>query len=137
MRHLHIPIYQKIVQLRCQLVLINNLLIFCVLFLSKDSVLKITTKFCVPFFMFSKIIACVLVFPCTLLYTLSCDIESNPGPMQRILLNLSLESQSAHLYSKLFLQTSYIILHKFDICLSETYFDFLILPSMTNYKFLL
>ena len=81
MRHLHIPIYQKIVQLRCWLVLSNNLLIFCVLFLSKGSVLKITTKFCVPFFMFSKIIACVLVFPCTLLYTLSCDIESNPGPI--------------------------------------------------------
>ena len=74
--------------------------------------------------------------PCSLLLILSGDVEINPEVLQRIFLNVPLESQqhichdysklflSAHDYSKLFLLKAYIMLPKFDIIyLSETYLD--------------
>ena len=110
-----------------------SLLIFlffsCVLFLSKGKVLKITTKFCVPFFLFHDIVARVLVCLHSFLLMLSCDVEINPGPLSNYkeyfsICHQNLNSISAHDYSKLFLLKAYIILHKFDIiCLSETYLD--------------
>ena len=69
---------------------------FCALFLSKGNVLKITAKFCVPFFLFHNIGAHILVCVYSLLLMLSGDVEMNPGPckeLQRIFLNLPLESQ--------------------------------------------
>ena len=110
-----------------------SLLIFfffsCVLFLSKGKILKITTKFCVPFFLFHDIVARVLVCLHSFLLMLSCDVEINPGPLSNYkeyfsICHQNLNSISAHDYSKLFLLKAYIILHKFDIiCLSETYLD--------------
>lgn len=44
------------------------------------NVLKITTKLCVPFFLFHTIVERVLVCLCSLLLTLSGDVEINPGP---------------------------------------------------------
>ena len=102
---------------------------FCALFLSKGNVLKITTKFCAPFFLFHSIVACVLVCLYSLLLMLSGDVEINPGPLSNCkeyfsICYWNLNSISAHDYSKLFLLKAYIILHKFDIiCLSETYLD--------------
>ena len=69
---------------------------FCALFLSKGNILKITAKFCVPFFLFHNIGAHILVCVYSLLLMLSGDVEMNPGPckeLQRIFLNLPLESQ--------------------------------------------
>ena len=66
---------------------------------------------------------------CSLLVTLSGDVEVNPGPKKKDKDSLSichwnLNKISAYDYSKLFLLNSYNSLHKFDIiCLSETYLD--------------
>ena len=105
------------------------LLFFCVLFLSKSNVLKITTKFCVSVFLFHNIIARVIVCLYSLFLMLSGDVEINPGPLSNCKEYLSichwnLNSISAHDYSKLFLLIAYITIHKSDIiCLSETYLD--------------
>ena len=102
---------------------------FCALFLSKGNVLKITAKFCVPFFLFHNIGARMLVCLYSLLLMLSGDVEMNPGPLSNCkeyfwICHWNLNSISTHHYSKLFLLKAYIILHKFDIiCLSETYLD--------------
>ena len=102
---------------------------FFILFLSKGNVLKITTKFCVPFFLFQNIAARVIVCLYSLLLMLSGDVEINPEPLSNCkehfsICHWNLNSISAHDYSKLFLLKAYIILHKFDIIyLSETYLD--------------
>ena len=57
---------------------------FYVLFLSNAKVLKSATKFCVPFFLFNRIVACVLVCLCSLLLMLSGEIEINPGSLSGI-----------------------------------------------------
>ena len=91
--------------------------------------MKITAKFCVPFFLFHNIGACVLVCLYSLLLILSGDVEINPGPLSNCkeffsISHWNLSSISAHDYSKIFLLKAYIIFHKFDIiCLSETYLD--------------
>ena len=103
--------------------------LFCTLFLSKGNVLKITTKLCVPFFLFHNIGARILMCLYSLLLMLSGDVEINPGPLSNCkeyfsICHWNLNSISAHDYSKLFLLKACIILHKFDIsCLSETYLD--------------
>ena len=103
--------------------------LFCTLFLSKGNVLKITTKLCVPFFLFHNIGARILMCLYSLLLMLSGDVEINPGPLSNCkeyfsICHWNLNSISAHDYSKLFLLKPCIILHKFDIiCLSETYLD--------------
>ena len=80
-------------------------------FLSKCNVLKITTKFCAPFFLFHNNVAHVLVCLYSLLLMLSGDVEINPEyVIQRIFPNLPLEnlnSISAHDYSKLFFESIY------------------------------
>ena len=94
--------------------------------------MKITAKFCVPFFLFYNIGARVLVRLYSLLLMLISDVEINPGPLSNCkeyfsICHWNLNSIFAHDYSKLFLLKAYIILHKFDIiCLSETYLDFTI-----------
>ena len=94
--------------------------------------MKITAKFCVPFFLFYNIGARVLVRLYSLLLMLISDVEINPGPLSNCkeyfsICHWNLNSIFAHDYSKLFLLKAYIILHKFDIiCLSETYLDFII-----------
>ena len=91
--------------------------------------MKITAKFCVPFFLFHNIGACVLVCLYSLLLILSGDVEINPGPLSNCkeffsISHWNLSSISTHDYSKIFLLKAYIIFHKFDIiCLSETYLD--------------
>ena len=98
-------------------------LFICALFLSNR---KITTKFCVPFFLFHNIFARVLVCLYSLLLILSGDAEINPGPLSNfnecfLICYWTLSSISVHEYSKLFLLQTYIMLHKFDImCLPET-----------------
>ena len=102
---------------------------FCALFLSKGNVLKITAKFCVPFFLFHNIGAHILVCLYSLLLMLSGGFEMNPRPLSNCkeyfsICYWNLSNIYAHDYSKLFLLKAYIILHKFDvICLSETYLD--------------
>ena len=101
----------------------------CSLFFSRDSVLKITTKFCILTFLLFHNFEIVFAWLCGLLITLSGDVEVNPGPKKKVKEYLSichwnLNSISAYDYSKLFLLNSYNSLHKFDIiCLSETYLD--------------
>ena len=116
---------------------------FCVLFLPKCNVLKITTKFCLPFFLFHNIVARVLVCFYSLLLMSGGDVEINPGSLSNCkeyfsICHWNLNSISAHDYSKLFLLKAYVILHKFDIiCLSETYLDSLLIlfpTMMINYK---
>ena len=91
--------------------------------------MKITTKFCVPFFLFQNIAARVIVCLYSLLLMLSGDVEINPEPLSNCkehfsICHWNLNSISAHDYSKLLLLKAYIILHKFDIIyLSETYLD--------------
>ena len=100
---------------------------FCALFLSKGNVLKITAKFCVPFFLFRNIVARILVCLYSLLLMLKGDVEMNPGPLS----NCKEYSQSATGISTVYLPMTILnyffwkhILHKFDIiCLSETYLD--------------
>ena len=101
----------------------------CALFLSKGNVLKITTEFCVPFFLFQNIGASILVCLCSLLLMLSGDVEINTGPLSNCkeyfsICHWDLNSISAHDYSKVFLLKRHIMLHIFDIiCLSQTYLD--------------
>ena len=65
----------------------------------------------------------------SILILLSADVELNPGPKRASTSNISmshwtLNSISAHNYTKLFLLKAYIAIHKFDIiCLSETYLN--------------
>ena len=102
---------------------------FCVLLLSKGNVLKINTKFCVLFFLFHNIVACVLVCLCSFQLVISGAVEINPGPLNNCkgyssVCHWNLNSISAHDYSKLFFLKAFVILHKFDIiCFSETYLD--------------
>ena len=105
---------------------------FYVLFLSNAKVLKSATKFCVPFFLFNRIVACVLVCLCSLLLMLSGEIEIKPRVFK-----WNLNSISGHDSLKLFLLKAYIILHKTEIIwLSETHLILLLPPMMTNYIFL-
>ena len=85
---------------------------FCALFLSKGNVLKITAKFCVPFFLFRNIVARILVCLYSLLLMLKGDVEMNPGPLSNCkeyfpICHWNLNSISAHDYSKLFLLKAY------------------------------
>ena len=64
----------------------------------------------------------------SLLILLSTDVELNPGPKRASTSNISichwnLNSISAHNYTKLFLLKAYIVVHKFEIYLSETNLD--------------
>ena len=97
----------------------------CSLFFSRDSVLKITIKFCILIFLLFHIFEIVFAWLCSLLVMLSGDVEVNPGPKKKdkdclSICHWNLNSISAYDYSKLFLLNSYNSLHKFDIiCLSE------------------
>ena len=96
----------------------------CFLFLSRERVLKITTKFCILISILLNIFQIVFALLYSLLVMLNGDIEVNPEPKKKdkdFLWNLIV---SAYAYSKLFLLNSFNLLHKFDaICLSETYLD--------------
>ena len=106
------------------------------------NVLKITTTFCVPFFLFRNIVARVLVCLYSLLLVLRGDVEINSGPLSNCKEHFSIchwnhNSISAHDYSKLFLLKAYIILHKFDIIfLSETYLDYTICNNDDKFQIL-
>ena len=99
----------------------------CSLFLSRESVLKITIKFCILIFLLFSISQIVFECLCSLLVMLSGDVEVSPGSKKKDRDCLSicywnLNSISAYGYSKLFLLNLYNLLHKFDIiCLSKTY----------------
>ena len=101
----------------------------CYLFFSRDSVLKITLKFCILIFLLFHIFKIVFAWLCSLLLMLNGDVEINPGPKNKDKDRLSicywnLNSISAYDYSKSFSINSYNSLHKFDIiCLSETCLD--------------
>ena len=93
-----------------------------------DSVLKITAKFCILIFLMFNAFQIVLAWLCSLLVMLSRDVEVNPGRKKKdknchSICDWDLNSISTYDYSKLFLLNSYNWLHKFDICLSETYLD--------------
>ena len=96
-------------------------------FFSRDSVLKITIKFCILIFLLFHIFEIVFAWLCSLLVMLSGDVEVNPGPKKkdkdcRSICHWNLSKISAYDYSKLFVLHLYNSLHKFDIiCLSETY----------------
>ena len=116
---------------------------FYVLFLSRGTVLKITTKFCVPSFLFHNIAACGLVCLCSLLLMLSGDVEINSGPLSNCkdyfsVCHWNLNRISVHDYSKLFLlkQILYFI-NLISFIRKISWFLILLLsPMMTNYKFL-
>ena len=101
----------------------------CSLFLSRESVLKITIKFCILIFLLFNIFQIVFECLCSLLVMLSGGVEVSPGTKKKDRDCLSicywnLNSISAYGYSKLFLLNLYNLLHKFDIiCLSKTYLD--------------
>ena len=101
----------------------------CSLFFSRDSVLKITTKFCILIFLLFHIFEIVFAWLCSLLVMLSGDAEVNPGPKKKdkdclSIWHWNLDSISAYDHFKLFLLKSYNSFHKFDIiCLSKTYLD--------------
>ena len=101
----------------------------CFLFSSRDSALKITTKFCILIFLLFHIFEIVFAWLCSLLVMLSGDVEVNPGPKKKdkdclSICHWNLNSISGYDYSKLFLLNSCNSLHMFDIiCLSETYLD--------------
>ena len=101
----------------------------CFLFIPRDSVLKITAKFCILIFILLHIFGIVFAWLCSLLVMFTGNVEVNPGA-KRIdkdilsICHLNLNSISAYDYSKLFILTSYNCLHKFNIIhLSETYLD--------------
>ena len=116
---------------------------FYVLFLSRGTVLKITTKFCVPSFLFHNNAACGLVCLCSLLLMLSGDVEINSGPLSNCkdyfsVCHWNLNRISVHDYSKLFLlkQILYFI-NLISFIRKISWFLILLLsPMMTNYKFL-
>ena len=96
---------------------------------SRESVLKITIKFCILNLLLFHIFEIVLAWLCSLLVMLSGDVQVNPGPKKKYkdclsIFHWNLNSISAYDYFKLFLVNSYNSLRKFDIiCLSETYLD--------------
>ena len=94
----------------------------CSLFLSRESVLKITIKFCILIFLLFNIFQIVFECLCSLLVMLSGGVEVSPDCL--LICYWNLNSISAYGYSKLFLLNLYNLLHKFDIiCLSKTYLD--------------
>ena len=101
----------------------------CSQFFSRDSVLKITIKFCILNFLLFHIFEIVFAWLCSLLVMLSGYVEINHGPKKKekdclSICHWKLNSISACDYCKLFLLNSYNSLHKFDIiCLSEIYLD--------------
>ena len=107
----------------------NFTFVFVPCFLSRESILKITTKFCILIFLLFTIFQIVLTRLCSFLVMLSGDVEVNPGPKKKdkdclSISHWNLNSISAYDYSKLFLLNSYNLLHKFDIiCLSEICLD--------------
>ena len=99
------------------------------LFLSRKSVLKITTKFCILILLLFNVFQVLFSWLCSLLVMLSWDVVVNLGPKKKEKDFLSiflwnLNGIVAYDHSKLFLLNSCNSLHKFDIiCLSETYTD--------------
>ena len=55
----------------------------CFLFLSRESLLKITTKFCILIFLLINIFQVVFEWLCSLLVMLWGDVEVNPGPKMK------------------------------------------------------
>ena len=53
-------------------------------FFSRDSVLKITTKFCILTFLLFHDFEIVFAWLCVLLITLSGDVEVNPEPKKKV-----------------------------------------------------
>ena len=100
-----------------------------ILFLPKGNVLKITAKFCVPFFLLHIIVAHVIVCLYSLFTMLSGNFDITPVPLSNFkeyfsICHWNLNSISTRSYSKLLVLTAYIMLYKFEIiCLSETYLD--------------
>ena len=81
------------------------------LFLSRKSVLKITTKLCILIFLLFNIFQIVLAWLCSLLIMLSGGVKVNPGPKKKdkdclSISHRSLNSISAFDYSKLLLLNS-------------------------------
>ena len=79
----------------------------------------------------------------SLIISLSGDIEINPGPKSNALnwyfstCHLNLNSISAHMFTKIFLLSAYISVHKSDIiCLSETYLNSEIPSDDKSWKYL-
>ena len=109
-------------------VLICSSLLFyiflCFLFLSMESVLTITTKFCILIFLLFNIFQIVFAWFCSLLVMLSGDAEVNPAPKIKdkdclSICHWNLNSISSYGYSKLFFLHSYNSLK--NLILYETY----------------
>ena len=117
--------------LKC--VLICSSLLFhiclCSMFLSRESVFKITTKLCILIFLLFNTFQIAFTWLCSFLVSISGDVEVNPGSKNKgkICLSVchwSLNNISLYDYSKLFLLNSNNSLHEFDIiCFSKTYLD--------------
>ena len=101
----------------------------CFLFLHRESVWKITAKFCILIFLLFTVFQIVFAWFDSLLVMLIGDVEVDPGHKKKdkgclSICHWNLNSISAYGYSKLFLLNLYNSLHKFDImCLSKTYLD--------------
>ena len=101
----------------------------CFLFLHRESVWKITAKFCILIFLLFTVFQIVFAWFYSLLVMLIGDVEVDPGHKKKdkdclSICHWNLNSISAYGYSKLFLLNLYNSLHKFDImCLSKTYLD--------------
>ena len=117
--------------LKCVLICSSLLFYICLcsMFLSRESVLKITTKLCILIFLLFNTFQIALTWLCSFLVSLSGDVEVNPGSKSKgkICLSVchwSLNNISLYDYSKLFLLNSNNSLHEFDIiCFSKTYLD--------------
>ena len=89
-------------------------------------------------FLFTLIHSWVGIWLYTLVISLSGVVEVNPGPRAKAtnifsVCHWSLDSLSAHIYSKVSLLKAYLTVHKFDIvCLSETYVDSNTSPDNDN-----
>ena len=60
----------------------------------------------------------------SILVKLSGDVQENPDPDSFSTCNWDVNSVSAHNFSKVFLLTAYISIHKFDVtCISETFLN--------------
>ena len=86
----------------------------------KDNYVQITERLCISFIVTRSILSVLPLWLCSILITLSGDVETNPGPKRNSTETFSfchwnLNSISSHNYVKMFLVKVYITVHKFDI----------------------
>ena len=86
----------------------------------KDNYVQSTERLCISFIVTRSILSVLPLWLCSILITLSGDVETNPGPKRNSTETFSfchwnLNSISSHNYVKMFLVKVYITVHKFDI----------------------